>query len=88
MDCFLPFMLSASIWTTCPTGLYTDLERPYAFIEAPLRPLSSSFELDTRAMITDKHYSLSLDLWRNPSAGAPRSTTGIDLWSVMVGVSF
>jgi hypothetical protein len=80
--------VSTSLWASCPTGLYVDFERPYAFIEAPYRPLSSAFELDTRAVLTDKTYSLSLDLWRNPSAGSPRSATGIDFWSLMFGVSF
>jgi len=88
MTCFLPFIISTSLWATCPTGLYVDLERPYAFTETPVRNLSSSFELDTRAVLTDKTYSLSLDLWRNPQAGAPRGTTGIDLWSLMIGVNF
>ncbi len=89
MDCLLAFTLAASMWTTCPTGLYTGLDRPYAFAQfPPLRPFSTAFELDTRAYITDKTYSLSLDLWRMPTTTAPRSVTGIDLWSLMIGVAF
>lgn len=88
MECFLPFMLAASVWSSCPAGLYQDLERPYAFTEAPIRTLSSSYELDTRAVVTDKHYSLALELWRNPEAGKPRGSTGIDVWSLMLGVNF
>jgi len=84
----LPFLLASELWTSCPSGLYTDLERPYAFIDTPFRPLSTAFELDTRAVLTDKTYSVSLDLWRMPSAGAPRNPTGIDLWSLMIGVNF
>ena len=66
----------------------TGLERPYAFIENPIRPLSSAFEQDTRAYVKQGRYELFLDLWRMPSAGNQRSATGIDLWSLMIGVDF
>lgn len=64
------------------------LERPFAFRETPPRPLSSSFELDTKAYIRSERLSVSLDLWRMPVAGAQRPPTGIDLWSVMLGWAF
>lgn len=89
MDCLiLPVIFASQLLTACPSGLYTSLDRPYAWIETPYRPLSTSFELDTRAILTDKEYFMSLDLWRNPSVGAPRPATGIDLWSLMFGVNF
>jgi len=85
---WLPLLLATELWSSCPSGLYTVLERPYAFVDTPVRPLSSAFELDTHAVLTDKTYSVSLDLWRNPSVGSPRGATGIDLWSLMIGVNF
>jgi hypothetical protein len=90
MDCLiLPFFLSANILSTCPSGLYTELDRPNAFRETPFyRPLSTTFEIDTRAVLTDKEYFLSLDLWKAYSAGHQRPSTGIDLWSLMIGVNF
>jgi len=90
MDCLiLPFVMATSLWQSCPSGLYTTLERPNAFLPTPFtRPLSTYFEIDTRAVLTDKEYFLSLDLWKMPSAGAPRPASGIDLWSLMIGVNF
>ena len=50
--------------------------------------LSIAFEQDTRAYVKYDRYELSLDLWRMPSAGNQRSATGIDLWSLMIGVDY
>ena len=66
----------------------TGLERPYAFRDTPIRPLSIAFEQDTRAYVMYDRYELSLDLWRMPSAGSQRPATGIDLWSLTIGVGF
>jgi len=90
LDCLmLPVVFAASLLSACPSGLYTALERPYAWIDTPIRPLSTAFELDTRAILTNKEYFLSLDLWRFPQRGYyVRPATGIDLWSVMIGVNF
>ena len=82
MFCLATLLLAGAL--NCQTGL----ERPYAFLDTPYRPLSSAFELDTRAYIRAEQVSLSLDLWRNPSVGSPRTSTGIDLWSLMIGWSF
>jgi hypothetical protein len=89
MDCLLiPFMV-ATLWQPCPSGLYTTLDRPNAFRETPFRPLSTAFEIDTRAILTDKEYFLSLDLWKFPQTGYyQRPASGIDLWSLMIGVNF
>lgn len=88
MTCLLSFMFTVSLLTPCETSVRTGLDRPYAFIETPIRPLSSAFEQDTRAYVKQGRYELSLDLWRMPSAGNQRPATGIDLWSLMIGVDF
>ena len=64
------------------------LERPYAFSDTPIRPLSSAFKQDTQAYVKHDRYELSLDLWRMPSTGNQRPATGIDLWSLMIGMDF
>ena len=88
MTCLLPLLFAISLLTPCETSVRTGLERPYAFIDTPGRPLSSAFEQDTRAYVKHDRYELSLDLWRMPSAGNQRPATGIDLWSLMIGVDF
>ena len=65
-----------------------SLERPYAFRDTPIRPLSIAIEQDTRAYVKQDRYELSLDLWRMPSAGNQRPAMGIDLWSLMIGMDF
>ena len=64
------------------------LGRLYAFSDTPIGPLSSAFKQDTQAYVKHDRYELSLDLWRMPSAGNQRPATGIDLWSLMIGVDF
>jgi len=81
-------MFAMSLVTPCETSVRTGLERPYAFSDTPIRPLSSAFEQDTRAYVKLETYELSLDLWRMPSAGNQRTAMGIDLWSLMIGVDF
>ncbi len=88
MTCLLSFMFAMSLVTPCETSVRTGLERPYAFSDTPIRPLSSAFEQDTRAYVKLETYELSLDLWRMPSAGNQRTAMGIDLWSLMIGVDF
>jgi hypothetical protein len=88
MSCLLPLLFAMSLLTPCETSVSTGLARPYAFIDIPIRPLSSAFEQDTRAYVRHDKYELSLDLWRMPSAGNVRPATGIDLWSLMIGVDF
>ena len=88
MTCLLSFMFTVSLLTPCETSVRTGLERPYAFTDTPIRPLSSAFEQDTRAYVKLETYELSLDLWRMPSAGNQRTAMGIDLWSLMIGVDF
>jgi len=88
MTCLLPLLFAISLLTPCEISVRTGLERPYAFIDTPSRPLSSAFEQDTRAYVKQDRYELSLDLWRMPSAGNQRPATGIDLWSLMIGVDF
>jgi hypothetical protein len=88
MTCLLSVMFAMSLLTPCETSVSTGLERPYAFRDAPIRPLSSAFELDTRAYVKHDVYELSLDLWRMPSVGNQRPATGIDLWSLMIGWDF
>jgi hypothetical protein len=88
MTCLLSFMFTVSLLTPCETSVRTGLERPYAFTDTPIRPLSSAFEQDTRAYVKQDRYELSLDLWRMPSAGNQRPAMGIDLWSLMIGVDF
>ena len=88
MTCLLSFMFAMSLVTPCEASVRTGLERPYAFSDTPIRPLSSAFEQDTRAYVKIETYELSLDLWRMPSAGNQRPVTGIDLWSFMIGVDF
>ena len=88
MTCLLSLMFATSLLTPCETSISTGLERPYAFMETPIRPLSIAFEQDTRAYVKYERYELALDLWRMPSIGNQRPATGIDLWSVMIGVDF
>jgi hypothetical protein len=88
MTCLLSFMFAMSLVTPCETSVRTGLERPYAFSDTPIRPLSSAFEQDSRAFVKLETYELSLDLWRMPSAGNQRTAMGIDLWSLMIGVDF
>jgi hypothetical protein len=56
--------------------------------DTPIRPLSIAFEHDTRAYVKLDRNELSLDLWRIPSTGNQRPATGIDLWSLMIGMDF
>jgi hypothetical protein len=88
MTCLLSLMFAMSLVTPCETSLPTGLDRPYAFIETPIRPFSIAFEQDTRAYVKHDRYELSLDLWRIPSATTQRPAMGIDLWSLMVGIDF
>jgi hypothetical protein len=88
MTCLLSVMFAISLLTPCETLVRTGLERPYAFGDTPIRPLSIAFEQDTRAYVKFDRYELSLDLWRMPSAGNQRPATGIDLWSLMIGMDF
>ena len=88
MSCLLSFMFALSLVTPCETSVRTGLDRPYAFIDTPIRPLSMAFEQDTRAYVKYESYELSLDLWRVPSAGNQRPAMGIDLWSLMMGIDF
>ena len=88
MTCLLPLLFAISLLTPCEISVRTGLERPYAFIDTPSRPLSSAFEQDTRAYVKQDRYELSLDLWRMPSTGNQRPATGIDLWSLMIGMDF
>ena len=81
-------MFAMSLLTPCETSIRIGLERPYAFRETLIHPLSIAFEEDTRAYVKDDKYELSLDLWRMPSAGNQRAVTGIDLWSLMIGIDF
>lgn len=88
MTCLLSVMFAISLLTPCETSVRTGLDRPYAFRDTPIRPLSIAFEQDTRAYVKLDRYELSLDLWRIPSAGNQRPATGIDLWSLMIGMNF
>jgi len=88
MNCLLSLMFAINLLTPCETSISTGLERPYAFRDTPIRPLSIAFEHDTRAYVKHDRYGLSIDLWRMPSAGSQRPAMGIDLWSLMVGVDF
>lgn len=88
MTCLLSLMFAMSLLTPCETSVRTGLDRPYAFIETPIRPLSIAFEQDTRAYVKHDSYELSLDLWRMPSATTQRPAMGIDLWSLMMGIDF
>ena len=88
MTCLLSFMFAMSLVTPCETSVRTGLERPYAFSDTPIRPLSIAFEEDTRAYVKLEKYELSLDLWRMPSAGNQRPAIGIDLWSLTIGLDF
>ena len=54
----------------------------------PSRPLSSAFEQDTRAYVKHNRYEPSLDLWRMPSTRNQCPATGVDLWSLMIGMDF
>ena len=88
MTCLLSLMFAMNLLTPCEISVRTGLERPYAFRDTPIRPLSIAFEQDTRAYVKHDGYELSLDLWRMPSAGTQRPTMGIDLWSLMIGMDF
>ena len=88
MTCFLSVMFAISLLTPCETSAHTCLDRPYAFRDTPILPLSIAFEQDTRAYVKLDRYELSLDLWRMPSAGSQRPPMGIDLWSLMIGMDF
>jgi hypothetical protein len=81
-------MFAMSLVTSCETSVHIGLERPYAFRDTPIRPLSMAFEQDTRAYVKLDRYELSLDMWRMPSAGNQRPAMGIDLWSLMIGLDF
>jgi hypothetical protein len=81
-------MFAMNLLTPCEISVRTGLERPYAFSDTPIRPLSIAFEQDTRAYVKHDGYELSLDLWRMPSAGTQRPAMGIDLWSLMIGMDF
>lgn len=63
MTRFLSLMFAMSLVTPCETTVRTGLERPYAFRETPISPISSAFEQDTRAYVKRDRYELSLDLW-------------------------
>lgn len=63
MTCLLSLMFAMNLLTPCETSVRTGLDRPYAFIETPIRPLSIAFEQDTRAYVKHDSYELSLDLW-------------------------
>ena len=88
MNCLLSVMFAINLLIPCETSVRTGLDRPYAFRDTPIRPLSIAFEQDTRAYVKLDRYELSLDLWRIPSAGNQRPATGIDLWSLMIGMDF
>ena len=88
MDCLLSLMFAMSLVTPCETLDRIGLERPYAFSDTPIRPLSIAFEQDTRAYVKHDRYELSLDLWRMPNVGNQRPAMGIDLWSLMIGMGF
>ena len=88
MNCLLSVMFAINLLTPCETSVRTGLDRPYAFRDTPIRPLSIAFEQDTRAYVKLDRYELSRDLWRIPSAGNQRPATGIDLWSLMIGMDF
>lgn len=88
MTCLLILMFAMDLLTPCETSVRTGLDRPYAFRDTPIRPLSIAFEQDTRAYVKLDRYELSRDLWRIPSAGNQRPATGIDLWSLMIGMDF
>ena len=87
-SCFLSLMLAMSLETPCEIPVHTGLERPYAFRDTPVRPLSIAFEQDTRAYVKLDRYELSLDMWRMPSVGNQRPAMGIDLWALMMGLDF
>jgi hypothetical protein len=88
MTCLLSLMFAMSLLTPCETSVRIGLERPYAFLDTPIRPLSIAFEQDTRAYVKLEKYELSLDLWRMPSVGNQRTPMGIDLWSLTIGLDF
>ena len=88
MTGLLSLMFGMDLLTPCETSVRTGLDRPYAFRDTPIRPLSIAFEQDTRAYVKLDRYELSRDLWRIPSAGNQRPATGIDLWSLMIGMDF
>ena len=88
MTCLLSLMFAMDLLTSCETSVRTGLDRPYAFRDTPIRPLSIAFEQDTRAYVKLDRYELSLDLWRMPSAGIQRPAMGVDLWSLMIGIEF
>jgi hypothetical protein len=88
VTCLLSLIFAINLLTARESSIRTGLERPYAFRDTPIRPLSIAFEQDTRAYMKNERYEVSLDLWRMPSAGNQRPATGIDLWSLMIGVDF
>ena len=51
MICLLSLMFAMSLVTPCETSVRTGLERPYAFRDTPIRPLSIAIEQDTRAYV-------------------------------------
>ena len=51
MTCLLSLMFAMSLLTPCETSVRTGLERPYAFRETLIHPLSIAFEEDTRAYV-------------------------------------
>jgi len=69
-------------------GSLTPPRSPTPLPPLPRRPLSSAFKQDTQAYVKHDRYELSLDLWRMPSTGNQRPATGIDLWSLMIGMDF
>ena len=63
MNCLLSVMFAINLLIPCETSVRTGLDRPYAFRDTPIRPLSIAFEQDTRAYVKLDRYELSLDLW-------------------------
>jgi hypothetical protein len=51
MTCLLSLMFAMSLVTPCDTSASTGLERPYAFRDTPIHPLSIAIEQDTRAYV-------------------------------------
>ena len=68
MICLLILMFAMDLLTSCETSVPTGIERPYAFRDIPIRPLSIAFEQDTRAYVKlDRHeVSLTCDGCRVP----------------------
>ena len=55
-SCFMSLLFAMSLVTPCETSVRSGLERPYTFIETPIRTLSSAFEQDTRAYVKHDGY--------------------------------